>query len=134
MDSHVLPNDAQPLSDDIKMLQQLMSITFVNGASQFTRRKSFGILSGQHASTHNIENSDTNNSFETVYYNHRYDSALVIDSILLGGSEYYTLSRDCFGNFVIDIDIDETLVKRSPTDDSDGKRDKMSIRSLLQIV
>ncbi|CAO3677134.1 unnamed protein product [Umbelopsis ramanniana] len=104
---------------DVKTLQQFMSITLKDGVSQFTARNPFNVLPGHPAYAQNIEVLVTNKIVKPLYYNHVYDSALVIDSILLGGSEYYTLSRDYLGNFVIDIEIDGTLVERSPTDDSD---------------
>jgi len=120
MDSHTLQNDARPLTDDIKIFQQVMANTLKKCGS-FASRKPFTVLPGQHSFTQDIEFLDTIENVKPVYYNHWYDNALVIDSILLGGSEYYTLSRDYLGNFVIDIEIDEALVERSPTDDSDGK-------------
>lgn len=120
MDLHTLLNDARP-PPDVKNLQQLMSMTLKDGASQFTARKPFKVLRRHPANAQIIQVLITNELVKPLYYNHGYDSALVIDSILLGGSDYYTLSRDYLGNFVIDIEIDETLVQRSPTDDSDGK-------------
>ncbi|CAO3677126.1 unnamed protein product [Umbelopsis ramanniana] len=125
MDSHTLLNDAQPLSDDMKTLQQLMSITLKDGASQFTARQPFTFRRRHPANGQIIQVLVTSELVKPLYYNHGYDSALVIDSILLGGSDYYTLSRDYLGNFVIDIEIDETLVQRSPTDDSDDNASMM---------
>jgi hypothetical protein len=121
MDPHTLQNDAQPLSDDMTILQQVMAITLKKCASPPALIKPMRFFPGQPLYMQDIEILDTIENVKPVYYNHWYDNALVIDSILLGGCEYYTLSRDYLGNFVIDLEIDETLVERSPTDESDGK-------------
>jgi hypothetical protein len=118
MDSHRLQNVAPPLPIDISIFQQILTYTFKDLAPPHVSIRSDESTRQHGAGSQTLEASKNANP---IYYNHWYNNASVIDSILLGGSDYYILATDNLKNLVIDIAIDATLVERSPKDDSDGK-------------